>query len=77
MVSRPGAHGVSASTGIGLGKQETKEIDLTSYIDRGGFLSDLSRLDREQVPQLFLSYMKRGVSLKIQEKEATKRSQIA
>lgn len=27
-----------ASTGIGLGKQETKEIDLTSYIDQGGLL---------------------------------------
>lgn len=25
-----------ASTGIGLGRQETKEIGLTSYIDRGG-----------------------------------------
>ena len=66
-----------ASTGIGLGKQETKEIDLTSYTDQGGFLSDLSRLDREPVPQLCLSYMKRGVLLNIQEKEATKRSQMA
>lgn len=82
MISRPGANDLSSPDYDRPWQAKTKGVELTSGIDQRRTLKGfcLYRPDKGRAPRLCLSYVKMGcvdVSLKIQEKEAVKRSQMA